>query len=92
MYRIVYASRMKRDMKRVRKRGKDLSKLVNVLSILSSGQPLPTLFHDHQLSGELRDFRECHIEPDWLLMYRIQEDRLILTATAAGTHADLFGL
>ena len=92
MYRIIYASRMKRDMKRIRKRGKDLSKLVNVLSILSSGQPLPEMFRDHPLSGELRDFRECHIEPDWLLIYQIQEDRLILTATATGTHADLFGL
>ena len=90
MYRIIYTSRMKRDMKRARKRGKDLSKLVNVLTILSSGQPLPEIFHDHRLSGELKDFRECHIEPDWLLMYQIQEDRLILTATATGSHADLF--
>ena len=48
-------------------------------------------YRDHQLSGNMRDFRECHIEPDWLLIYQIHEDVLVLTATSAGTHADLFG-
>ena len=90
MYRIIYASRMKRDIKRVRKRGKDLSKLVNVLSMLSSGQPLPEKFHDYRLSGELRDFRECHIESDWLLVYAVDKGKLILTASRTGTHSDLF--
>jgi len=82
---------MKRDAKLMKKRGKDLSKLVNVLSLLASGNPLPERYKDHLLTGNLRDFRECHIEPDWLLMYQIFEDVLILSATATGSHADLFG-
>lgn len=91
MYRIVYTNRMKRDAKLMKKRGKDLSKLVRVLSLLASGAPLPPQNRDHQLYGNLFDFRECHIEPDWLLLYQIHEDVLILSATATGSHADLFG-
>ena len=92
MYYIVYTSRMKRDTKLMQKRGKDMSKLVDVLSILASGKPLPRRNKDHSLSGNLKDFRECHIEPDWLLLYQIFEDKLILSATATGTHADLLEL
>jgi len=92
MYYIVYTSRMKRDTKLMRKRGKDMSRLVDVLSILASGKPLPRRNKDHSLSGNLKDFRECHIEPDWLLLYQIFEDKLILSATATGTHADLLEL
>lgn len=91
MYQIVYTNRMKRDVRRAKKRGKDMRKLIAVLTLLQSGQSLPDKYHDHALGGNLRDFRECHIEPDWLLMYQIFEDRLILSATATGTHADLFG-
>ncbi|MCM1541435.1 MAG: type II toxin-antitoxin system YafQ family toxin [Blautia sp.] len=92
MYRIVYTNRMKHDAKLMKKRGKDMNKLVLVLSMLSSGHPLPKQYRDHQLTGNLRDFRECHIEPDWLLIYQIFEDTLILSATATGTHADLLGI
>ena len=74
----------------MKKRGKDMSKLVVVLDLLASGNPLPENYKDHQLSGSLKDFRECHIEPDWLLMYQVFEGELILSATATGTHADLF--
>lgn len=91
MYKIVYTNRMKKDAKLMKKRGKDMSKLVNVLSLLASGDLLPVQLKDHPLTGNLRDFRECHIEPDWLLMYQIFEDTLILSATATGSHADLFG-
>ncbi|MFG6377790.1 MAG: type II toxin-antitoxin system YafQ family toxin [Lachnospiraceae bacterium] len=91
MYKIVYTNQMKKDAKLMKKRGKDLNKLVNVLFLLSTGNPLPIQYRDHQLTGNLRDFRECHIEPDWLLMYQIFEDTLILSATATGSHADLFG-
>ena len=52
---------------------------------------MPEQYRDHALGGNLKDFRECHIEPDWLLIYQIHEDMLILSATATGTHADLFG-
>lgn len=91
MYKIVYTNRMKKDAKLMKKRGKDLNKLVNVLFLLSTGNPLPIQYRDHQLTGNLHDFRECHIEPDWLLIYQIFEDTLILSATATGSHADLFG-
>ena len=75
----------------MQKRGKDMSKLVHILNLLSTGVQLPDENRDHQLTGNLKDFRECHIENDWLLMYRIIEDKLILSATATGTHSDLFG-
>ena len=91
MYKIVYTNRMKKDVKLMKKRGKDLTKLIHVLSLLMNGNPLPTQYKDHPLTGDLHDFRECHIEPDWLLMYQIYEDTLVLSATATGTHADLFG-
>lgn len=91
MYKIAYTNRMKKDAKLMKKRGKDMGKLVNILSLLASGDPLPAQYKDHALTGNLHDFRECHIEPDWLLMYQIYEDILILSATATGSHADLFG-
>ncbi|MBR3417948.1 MAG: type II toxin-antitoxin system YafQ family toxin [Oscillospiraceae bacterium] len=91
MYRIEFTAEMKRNVKLMKKRGKDISKLTAMLDLLASGKPVPEQYNDHRLSGNLKDFRECHIEPDWLLMYQIHEDVLILTATATGTHADLFG-
>lgn len=91
MYKIVYTNRMKKDVRMMKKRGKKIEKLVNVLSLLTSGNPLPVQYKDHSLTGNLRDFRECHIEPDWLLLYQLYEDTLILSATATGSHADLFG-
>ena len=91
MYKIVYTNRMKKDTKLMKKRGKDMQKLINVLSLLANGNSLPAQYKDHTLTGNLNDFREFHIEADWLLMYQIYEDTLILSATATGTHADLFG-
>ncbi|MBQ5317021.1 MAG: type II toxin-antitoxin system YafQ family toxin [Oscillospiraceae bacterium] len=92
MYKIKFTSEMKRNTKLMRKRGKDMSKLVKVLDMLASGEPLPPNYKDHPLAGTWNDFRECHIESDWLLVYQYHDDLLILTATATGTHADLFGL
>ena len=91
MYKIVYTNRMKKDAKLMRKRGKYMNKLIEVLALLAEGNPLPAKYKDHQLSGNLSDFRECHIEPDWLLMYQIYDDILIISATATGSHADLLG-
>ena len=89
MYKIVYTNRMKKDAKLMRKRGKDMNKLIKVLALLAEGNPLPAKYKDHQLSGNLSDFRECHIEPDWLLLYQIYDDILIISAEATGSHADL---
>lgn len=90
MYSIVYTNRMKHDAKLMKKRGKDMGKLVAVLNKLAAGETLPESNRDHQLTGSLKDFRECHIEPDWLLMYQIIENQLVLSATATGSHSDLF--
>lgn len=92
MYTLVFTTRMKRDLKLMKKRGKDISKLETVLNILLSGAELPAIYKDHQLKGEMQEFRECHIEPDWLLIYKKEDEELILYATATGTHADLFKL
>lgn len=91
MLEIVYTNKMKRDVKLMKKRGKDITKLVTALSLLASGEPMPPQYRDHPLSGDLKDFRECHIEGDWLLLYQIFVDRLVLSASGTGTHSDLFG-
>lgn len=92
MYRIEYASKIKKDVKRMQRRGKDISKLERVLELLSNGTPLPRQYKDHPLIGGFQGCRECHIEPDWLLIYRIYEDTLILYAMATGSHSYLFGI
>lgn len=91
MYKISYTNHMKKDIKLMKKRGKNLQKLSNVLTMLSTGKPLPFQFKDHQLSGKFCNLRECHIEPDWLLLYQISNDMLIPSATATGSHSDIFG-
>lgn len=85
MYTVNYTKRMRKDIRRVKKRGKDISKLIAVLDLLKTGEPLSEIYHDHQLKGDLEDLRECHIESDWLLVYSIDEGELILLATATGT-------
>ena len=91
-YQILFTSKMKRDVKRMKKRGRDLSKLVTALDYLANGISMPLQYRDHQLSGNFSDFRECHIEPDWLLIYQIDNNILTLTATETGTHSDLLGM
>ena len=90
MLKIVFTNKMKRDAKLMNKRGKDMTKLTDTLNLLASRKPMPERYNDHQLSGNLKDFRECHIESDWLLMYQIFKNKLILSASATGTHSDLF--
>ena len=90
MLKIEFTSKMKRDLKRMVRRGKDVTVLEKVLDLLVQRIPLPPRNRDHQLSGMWKDFRECHLENDWLLIYRIFEDRLILSAVRTGTHSDLF--
>ena len=90
MYEIEFTNKMKRDARLMKKRGKDISKLTTALDLLASGNPMPAKYRDHQLTGALKDFRELHIESDWLLVYQVHDDVLVLTATGTGTHADLF--
>ncbi|MDR0983416.1 MAG: type II toxin-antitoxin system YafQ family toxin [Ruminococcus sp.] len=92
MFAIKYTNRMKRDVKRAEKRGKDMNKLISTLALLATGEPIPEKYRDHRLQGKLSDFRECHVDGDgdWILMYQIFDNELILSATATGTHQDLF--
>ena len=68
-----------------------MSLLADVIDTLAEGKPLPEKNRDHQLTGNYNHFRECHIAPDWLLIYRIEENVLVLTLTRTGTHSDLLG-
>ena len=80
----------KRDLKLAKKRGYDLSLLNSVVDTLAMGQPLAEKYKDHSLVGNYKGCRECHITPDWLLIYEISENELILYLTRTGTHSDLF--
>ncbi|MDD5850972.1 MAG: type II toxin-antitoxin system YafQ family toxin [Galactobacillus timonensis] len=77
-------------MKRIRKQGKDLSILQNILQMLVEEKDLDAKYCDHALTGNYIGFRECHIQPDWLLIYLINHQELILTASRTGSHSDLF--
>lgn len=84
---VLKSTRFKKDVERSITRHKDPEKLKTVIGMLKNGEKLPEKYRDHKLQGT--NYRECHIEPDWLLIYRIEGDTLCLVRT--GTHADLFG-
>jgi len=84
----VWSGKFKRDVKRAEKRGKDMDKLKAILLLLIEEKPLPAEWRDHPLKGDWKGFRDLHIEPDWLLLYRIENNELRLART--GTHSDLF--
>jgi mRNA interferase YafQ len=88
MLRPVSSGRFKRDVKVAEKRGKDMTKLRTVLTLLIQGDPLSIEYRDHPLRGDWMGYRDLHIEPDWLLIYRVSDDELRLART--GTHSDLF--
>ncbi len=92
MLRIEYQGQFKKDYKQAIKRGCDPKLLEEVLNYLVNEQPLPAKYRDHKLtnSRQYKDVRECHIQPDWLLVYQIVEDMLILRLIRTGTHSDLF--
>lgn len=90
MLEIVLSNRFKKDLKLTQKRGFDLNILNEVIDILASEDPLPEKYHDHDLIGNYSGFRECHIKPDWLLVYRVEADDLVLMLFRTGTHSDLF--
>ncbi len=89
-YRIVVTSLFKKDLKTVKKRGYNLKLLSDVIDTLAIGLPLDEKYRDHNLIGNYKGCRECHITPDWLLIYEITEDEIILYLTRTGTHSDLF--
>lgn len=90
MLTIKYETTFKKDFKRIVKRGYDIRLLENVIEILANRETLPEKYKDHALIGEYSDCRECHITPDWLLIYKISDNELILYLTRTGSHSDLF--
>ncbi|MEM6603004.1 MAG: type II toxin-antitoxin system YafQ family toxin [Pseudomonadota bacterium] len=90
MFDVVETSQFRRDIRRIKKRGKDLKKLKSIVITLSNNEVLPLKNRDHELVGNWRGHRECHIEPDWLLVYRVNLDKNILELVRMGTHSDLF--
>ena len=89
-YTIKATNRFEKDVKQAQKRGKNLDKLFFVIEKLANGEKLDEKYRDHSLVGLYKGCRECHIEPDWLLVYEIFEDVLILSLARTGTHSDLF--
>lgn len=90
MLDIVLSNRFKKDLKLAAKRGYDLDLLDAVVTNLAERRPLVEKYRDHELTGNYSGFRECHIQPDWLLVYRVEADELILFLSRTGTHSDLF--
>ena len=90
MLKIVYTKKMKKDLKLLAKRKYNLNKFTQVLDILSAQQTLPEKYKDHALIGNYAGYRECHIEPDWLLIYKTDNDILTLVLSRTGSHSDLF--
>jgi mRNA interferase YafQ len=90
MLKIKFLNSFKKDYKRIVKRGYDIALLENVIRMLADGETLPAKYRDHTLTGNYSGFRECHITPDWLLIYEVRESELILVLSRTGTHSDLF--
>lgn len=90
MLTINYHKRFKKDYKLALKRGYNITKLEKVVKLLVNQEPLPEQYRDHELKGDYVNYRECHIEPDWLLVYKTDKEELTLLLFRTGTHSDLF--
>jgi len=89
-YTVKTTTLFKKDFKLAMKRGLNVELLENIIALLAMGEPLPAKNKDHALTGNWVGHRECHILPDWLLIYRVEDDVLVLTLARTGTHSDLF--
>ena len=92
MYEVKFTAAYKKSYKLMKKRGLDLSLLDAAVDTLRRGKQLDERYRDHALTGKLQGFRECHIRPDWLLIYMIEDDILTLTLVDTGSHADIFNM
>ena len=90
MYEVKFTTAYKKSYKLMIKRGLDISALDEVVDLLRQGKRLDEKYRDHSLSGNFAGFRECHVKPDWLLVYLIENDVLTLTLVDTGTHSDIF--
>ena len=88
-YEVKFTNQFKKDLKLAKKQNKDLNKLFQVVNILADGGTLDERYRDHDLSGYYKGTRECHIEPDWLLVYEIRDEVLVLMLYRLGTHSEL---
>jgi len=91
-YIVKLTSQFKKDYKLAKRRGKNISELQRVVEVLAEGKSLPEKYHDHALVGSWNRHRECHIENDWLLIYCMYENALVLELARTGSHADLFNI
>lgn len=89
-YDIQFTTQFKKDVKAAKKQGKDLEKLYGIIEKLANGEPLELKYRDHFLTGNYKGCRECHIDPDWLLIYEIIDDVLVLMLNRTGSHSQLF--
>lgn len=89
-YKIKFTSRFKKDLKQAKKQGKDIEKLFDIVEKIAKDEKLDEKYRDHPLAGNFKGSRECHIEPDFLLIYEKFEDLLVLSLVRIGSHADLF--
>ena len=89
-YEVKFTSQFKKDLEKAKKQHKDLNELFTVIETLAEGGSLDTKYHDHDLSGDYKGTRECHIEPDWLLVYEIVNEILVLMLYRVGSHSELF--
>ena len=89
-YEVRFTGQFKKDLKLAQKQGKDVEKLFAVVDKLAIGEPLDEKYRDHTLTGNYKGCRECHIEPDWLLVYEIFDDVLVLLLNRVGSHSELF--
>ena len=90
MLKVRYSAKFKKDFKAIVKRGYDITLFEDVVCLLREEKPLPEKYCDHPLKGEYMGHRECHISPDWLLIYKVENDMITLSLTRTGTHSDLF--
>lgn len=90
IYTVKFTSAYKKSYKRMKKRGLDVSLLNDIVDQLRQGKPLDKKYIDHALTGNFTGFRECHIKPDWLLVYLVEDDILTLTLVETGSHSDIF--
>ena len=91
-YELILTGKFKKSLKLARKRGLDISLLEDIVTMLQNNIPLKEKHRDHELKGKYQGFRECHIQPDWLLIYLKEDGILTLTLVDTGTHADLFNM
>ena len=89
-YQVKTTTHFKKDYKLAMRRGRKMNLLKEVITLLAMGETLPEKYKDHALTGNWSEHRECHIQPDWLLIYRIEDDVLVLTLSRTGSHSELF--